>query len=94
MLVDQKVDAFNASFASWRAVGENWRAMSLWALIITVLCAIGVATYFAGLVVIVPWLGYASWHAYRDTLVPRRHRFDSSEKGAQLRWASGKCSGG
>ena len=22
-------------------------------------------------IVVVPWLGYATWHAYRDTLVPQ-----------------------
>jgi uncharacterized membrane protein len=69
MLVDRKVDPFNAAFASWRAVGENWRAMTVWAVIIAVLFGIGVLTFFAGLILIVPWLGYASWHAYRDTLV-------------------------
>lgn len=69
MLLDQKIDAFNAAFASWKAVGENWKPMSLWALIIGALCTLGFLTYFAGLVVIVPWLGYASWHAYRDTMV-------------------------
>jgi uncharacterized membrane protein len=71
MLVDRKVDPFNAAFASWRAVGENWRAMAVWAVIIAVLFGISVLTYFAGLILIVPWLGYASWHAYRDTLVPQ-----------------------
>jgi uncharacterized membrane protein len=71
MLVDRPVDAFNAAFASWRAVGENWRAMAVWAVIIAVLFGIGVLTYFAGLILIVPWLGYASWHAYRDSLVAK-----------------------
>jgi uncharacterized membrane protein len=65
------VDAFNAAFASWKAVGENWRAMALWALIIVVLASVGILTWFIGLVPIVPLLGYATWHAYRDTLVPQ-----------------------
>jgi len=69
MLVDQKVDAFNASFASWRAVGENWPAMSVWAAIILVFCGIGFLTFFVGLTVLSPWLAYASWHAYRDSLL-------------------------
>ena len=71
MLVDQKVDAFNAGFASWRAVGENWPAMALWALIIAALTTVGILTWFIGLIPVVPVLAYASWHAYRDTLVPR-----------------------
>ncbi len=42
--------------------------MAVWALIIAVLCTIGILTYLVGLVVILPWLAYGSWHAYRDTL--------------------------
>jgi uncharacterized membrane protein len=71
MLLDQKIDAFNATFASWRAVGENWRTMSVWALLIAALVSIATATFFLGLIVVIPWLGYASWHAYRDSLIPR-----------------------
>jgi uncharacterized membrane protein len=68
MMLDQKVDAFNAAFASWKAVGENWKPMSLWASIIATLCTLGFLTFFVGLVFVIPWLGYASWHAYRDTM--------------------------
>jgi len=71
MMVDQRVDAFNAAFASWKAVGENWPAMALWALIIAALTTVGILTWFIGLIPVVPLLGYASWHAYRDTLVPQ-----------------------
>jgi uncharacterized membrane protein len=31
---------------------------------------VGFATAFVGLVVIMPWLAYATWHAYRETLQP------------------------
>jgi uncharacterized membrane protein len=30
----------------------------------------------------VPWLGYATWHAYRDTLVPQRAQ--SAEEDASI----------
>jgi uncharacterized membrane protein len=40
--------------------------MLLWAVIIVVLMAIGFATWMIGLVLVFPWLGHASWHAYRD----------------------------
>jgi uncharacterized membrane protein len=63
------VDVFNAIFASWKAVGENAAAMAVWAVLIVALTAIGFATAYLGLIVILPWLAYASWHAYRDTLV-------------------------
>jgi len=71
MLVDQKVDVFNAIFASWRAVGENWPSMLVWAVLLFLLTSIGIGLWFVGLVVVVPLLGYATWHAYRDTLVPQ-----------------------
>jgi uncharacterized membrane protein len=70
MLVDQRVDALNAAFASWRAVGENWPAMAVWAVLLAVLTTIGILTYFIGLIVVTPLVGYASWHAYRETLIP------------------------
>jgi uncharacterized membrane protein len=69
MLVDAEVDVFNAIFASWKAVGENLVPMALWAVIIGVLTIAGFLTLYLGLVVVLPWLAYASWHAYRDTLV-------------------------
>jgi uncharacterized membrane protein len=74
MLVDQDIDFLNAIFASWKAVGENALPMALWAGLIVALSGVGFLTYYVGLIVVVPWLGYASWHAYRDTLVPRQNQ--------------------
>jgi uncharacterized membrane protein len=34
--------------------------------VLMLLTLIGLATAMMGLIVIVPWLGHASWHAYRD----------------------------
>jgi uncharacterized membrane protein len=55
-----------ATQTSLRAVTTNLDAMFLWALILVTLTAIGFASFLLGLVVIVPWLGHATWHAYRD----------------------------
>jgi uncharacterized membrane protein len=33
-------------------------------------CGLGLAVIGYALTIIVPWLTYTSWHAYRDTLVP------------------------
>jgi uncharacterized membrane protein len=79
MLVDEEVDVLNAIFASWKAVGENARAMTLWTVLIVTLVAIGFATAYLGLIVIVPWLTYASWHAYQDTLIPEERRTTPTE---------------
>jgi uncharacterized membrane protein len=43
--------------------------MVVWALCIVALILAGFATAFIGLVLTGPWLGLATWHAYRD-LVP------------------------
>jgi uncharacterized membrane protein len=45
--------------------------MILWAVLIAALTTLGILTWFLGLIVIVPLLGYATWHAYRDTLIPQ-----------------------
>jgi uncharacterized membrane protein len=36
------------------------------AALIAVLAALGMATALLGLVVLIPVVGHASWHAYRD----------------------------
>jgi uncharacterized membrane protein len=40
--------------------------MLLWALMLVTLIALGFATFMLGLIVILPLLGHATWHAYRD----------------------------
>lgn len=69
MMVDQNIDVFNAIFLSWKASGENSRSMTLWAVLIVALCMVGFLTLFIGFTLVIPVLGYASWHAYRDILV-------------------------
>ncbi len=69
MLLDQRTNAFTAIATSVTAVVENFRPMTLWAAIIALLVLLAAATGFVGLVVVFPWLGLASWRAYRE-LVP------------------------
>lgn len=69
MLLDRRSDFFTASITSVRAVIRNPVPMALWAVIIAVLTSAAIATACIGLIVILPWLGLASWRAYRD-LVP------------------------
>jgi uncharacterized membrane protein len=70
MIADRDVDMITACISSLNAVLRNKPAMLLWAVLIAVLTAVGFATAFIGLVVIMPWLAYATWHAYRETLQP------------------------
>ncbi|SRR6266581_4029763 len=69
MLLDRRCDLICAVLTSLAAVAENPLPLALWAALIMTLTAIGFATALVGLVVVLPWLGHASWHAYRD-LVP------------------------
>lgn len=66
MLVDRDCGVSAALATSIGAVSENPLPMVFWAVCIMCLAGIGLATAFLGLVVILPWLGHASWHAYRD----------------------------
>lgn len=66
LLLDREISVSGAVFTSWRTVLENPVALALWAALILGLTLVGMATLLAGLVVIVPWLAHASWHAYRD----------------------------
>ena len=51
---------------SWKAVVVNPLPMALWAALILGLTLLGLGSLLLGLVVVMPVLGHASWHAYRD----------------------------
>jgi uncharacterized membrane protein len=71
MIADREVDMITAGVSSINAVLRNKPVMLLWAGIIVVLTAIGFATALIGLGLLMPWLAYAAWHGYRETLDPR-----------------------
>lgn len=66
LLLDRPVRVLDAVLASWRVVLAAPGPMALWAFLVMALTALGMATLLVGLVVIVPLLAHASWHAYRD----------------------------
>ncbi len=66
MLMDRETDLVTAMMTSLRAVQINPQAMTVWAGSIVVLVAIGFATLMIGLILLLPLLGHATWHAYRD----------------------------
>ncbi|MBM3564653.1 MAG: DUF2189 domain-containing protein [Alphaproteobacteria bacterium] len=68
LLVDRPVDVLTAMAVSVRAVRANWQVMFGWAALIVVLTAVGILTFYLGLAVVMPLLGYATWHAYRDVI--------------------------
>lgn len=66
MLVDQEVDAVTALVASVKAVKAQPFVMLTWAWLIAFWVVLGSVAFLAGLAVIFPWLGHASWRAYQD----------------------------
>ncbi len=66
MMMNERSDFFTAIGVGINAVNQNTGAMLLWAWLIAVITAAGVATFFVGLAIAFPLLGHASWHAYRD----------------------------
>jgi uncharacterized membrane protein len=55
-----------AVLTSWRVVAMNPFAMACWAGLLCLFTALGIGSAFLGLLAVVPMLGHASWHAYRD----------------------------
>jgi len=66
LLLDRRVTLLQAVLTSWQTVLVNPIPMALWAAIIMGLTLLGLGSLLLGLVVVIPLLGHASWHAYRD----------------------------
>ncbi len=66
MLIDREVDFITAMITSWKACTTNPRVMTGWAFLIVLITGLGVLTAFLGLIVALPLIGHATWHAYRD----------------------------
>jgi len=66
LLLDRRIGVMAAVLTSWRVVLANPVPLALWAALIMLLTLLGMATLMLGLVLVVPLLGHASWHAYRD----------------------------
>jgi len=66
LIIDRDATAGEAMRASLRVVGANIPAMLVWSVLLVLLVASGFATLLAGMVVIFPLLGHATWYAYKD----------------------------
>jgi uncharacterized membrane protein len=76
LLLDRDVGAVSAIETSARAVMTNPLQMALWGLTVAVLLVIGSIPLFAGLAVVMPVLGHATWHLYRRVVEPERVQQD------------------
>ncbi|TIX70512.1 MAG: DUF2189 domain-containing protein, partial [Mesorhizobium sp.] len=70
LLLDRDVGAYEAIHTSVRVVMANPIVMAVWGLIVAVALIIGSIPVFAGLAVVLPILGHATWHVYRKVVEP------------------------
>lgn len=70
LMLDRDQDAISAMLASVGALARNPAAMMVWATLIVACAAAGFMTFHLGLVVLMPIIGHATWHAYRDLVEP------------------------
>jgi uncharacterized membrane protein len=69
MMLDRRVDVLTAVVTSVRVVRHNPAVMLFWAILIVGFVGVGIATLFLGLIVALPLIGHASWHAYKDLVL-------------------------
>lgn len=74
LLKDPHVGVISAMILSFKVVMENKLVMFVWALTIGALLTIGLVTLGFAMILIMPVLGYASWHAFNQLI-----EFDSTK---------------
>ncbi|MFM6991021.1 MAG: DUF2189 domain-containing protein [Rhodoferax sp.] len=78
LLLDRRISLLQAVLISWSVVLKNPVPMAVWAAILLVMSLLGLCSLLLGIVAVVPLLGHASWHAYRDLVdtrcLPRRQQ--------------------
>jgi len=65
MILHRRTDAITAGLTSMRLVFTQTGVMLWWGALITALVGLAMLPWFAGLLVVGPVIGHASWHAYR-----------------------------
>lgn len=64
-LIDRDGGPVHAMAVSVTAVAMNWRMMIGWAAMIALITGFGLATFYVGLIIALPLVGHATWHAYK-----------------------------
>ena len=68
MILDRDTDAISAAITSLQVVFTNLGVMILWGVLLTALVLVALLPWGAGLLLVGPWLGHATWHAYRGSV--------------------------
>ena len=67
LLLDRpQANVVDAIATSFRTVQTNFLPMLFWGALIVLFTAAGLVTLYLGLIVTLPLIGHATWHAYRD----------------------------
>ena len=70
MILDRQTDAITAGLTSLRLVLTQPGVMLFWGALITVIIVAAMLPWFLGLLLAGPVIGHASWHAYREAVLP------------------------
>ncbi len=68
MILDRDTDAISAAITSLQVVFANVAVMVLWGGLLSSLVFVALLPWGAGLILVGPLLGHASWHAYRGSV--------------------------
>jgi uncharacterized membrane protein len=69
MILDRDVDAISAAIASLEVVFHNTGIMVFWGFLLSLLVILAfLVPWGAGIIVVGPLLGHASWHAYQSAI--------------------------
>lgn len=68
LMLDRDTDAISAMLISCVALFKNFWMAVLWALSIVIFVVIGFLTWNLFLIIAMPIVGHATWHAYRDLI--------------------------
>ena len=71
MMLERNQDTITAMLASFLALVRNLPMMLIWGVLVVLLTIIGIALAFVGLIVTMPLVGHATWHAYRALIEPQ-----------------------
>lgn len=70
MLLDRELDFVTAMISSYGYVSANLRVMVVWGIFIALVTFAAMIPWFLGLLIVLPLLGHASWHLYRQISRP------------------------
>lgn len=68
MILDRDTDAISASITSLQVFFSNLPVLLLWGALISLLVLAALIPLGLGLLFVGPWLGHATWHAYRGAV--------------------------